>query len=140
FRLAGNTEAFLAELQPVVPKIMRLDQQLKNASEAISAAEFHDRLKAFDQTLSELMATLESQSAALGTVSGSAAFVLSDTYGFPIDLTELMARERGMIVDIPRYKELMEQQRKRSQQSRVRHVVKLSEVEAKEATRFVGFD
>ena len=58
-------------------------------------------------------------------MSGSAAFVLSDTYGFPIDLTELMARERGMIVDIPRYKELMEQQRKRSQQSRVRHVVNL---------------
>ncbi len=42
-------------------------------------------------------------------VSASAAFQLHDTYGFPIDLTRIMAEERGMTVDIAGYEKLMEQ-------------------------------
>ncbi len=45
---------------------------------------------------------------------GEDAFKLSDTYGFPLDLTELMANERGLKVDVVRYTELMEEQRARS--------------------------
>ncbi len=44
-------------------------------------------------------------------VSGPGAFTLHDTYGFPIDLTEQMARERGLTVDIGEYERLMEQAR-----------------------------
>ncbi len=39
------------------------------------------------------------------------AFKLHDTYGFPIDLTRIMAEERGMTVDIAGYEKLMEQAR-----------------------------
>ena len=45
------------------------------------------------------------------TVSGEDAFKLYDTYGFPLDLTELMARERGLTVDKEGFKKLMEEQR-----------------------------
>jgi alanyl-tRNA synthetase len=53
-----------------------------------------------------------------GTISGEDAFKLYDTYGFPIDLTELMARERGYTVDILGFEAALETQRKRSQDER----------------------
>jgi alanyl-tRNA synthetase len=53
-----------------------------------------------------------------GTISGEDAFKLYDTYGFPIDLTELMARERGYTVDITGFEAALETQRKRSQDER----------------------
>jgi alanyl-tRNA synthetase len=43
------------------------------------------------------------------TLPGASAFKLHDTYGFPIDLTRIMAEERGMSVDIAGYEKLMEQ-------------------------------
>ncbi len=53
-----------------------------------------------------------------GTISGDDAFRLYDTFGFPIDLTELMARERGYSVDITGFEASLDQQRKRSQDER----------------------
>jgi alanyl-tRNA synthetase len=49
-----------------------------------------------------------------GLLPGEFAFLLHDTFGFPIDLTQLMARERGFSVDMARYSELMEQQKKKA--------------------------
>ncbi|MHC5060459.1 MAG: alanine--tRNA ligase [Planctomycetota bacterium] len=49
-----------------------------------------------------------------GTVGGEDAFRLYDTYGFPLDLTELMARERGLKVDTNLFDKLMEDQRARA--------------------------
>jgi alanyl-tRNA synthetase len=53
-----------------------------------------------------------------GTISGEDAFKLYDTYGFPIDLTDLMARERGYTVDIAGFEASLDTQRKRSQDER----------------------
>ncbi len=50
-------------------------------------------------------------------VSGASAFELHDTYGFPIDLTEVMAKEKGLIVDRDGYEKLMDEARQRSRQS-----------------------
>ncbi len=47
-------------------------------------------------------------------VSGSFAFKLNDTYGFPIDLTSLMARESGWTVDAKGFEEELQQQKNRS--------------------------
>ncbi len=48
------------------------------------------------------------------TITGADAFKLHDTYGFPIDLTRVMAQERGMTVDLQAYDTLMDEARKRS--------------------------
>ncbi len=52
------------------------------------------------------------------TIAGDDAFKLYDTYGFPIDLTELMARERGYTVDIPGFERALEGQRQQSKDER----------------------
>ncbi len=53
-----------------------------------------------------------------GTISGEDAFRLYDTFGFPIDLTELMARERNYTVDIPGFERALEGQRNQSKEER----------------------
>ena len=52
-----------------------------------------------------------------GRVPGEIVFLLHDTYGFPVDLTQLMAREKGLLVhdeDLARYEELMQMQKERA--------------------------
>ncbi len=60
----------------------------------------------------------QGSSALRGEISGEDAFRLYDTYGFPIDLTELMARERGYRVDIVGFEAALERQRTQSQEER----------------------
>ncbi len=48
------------------------------------------------------------------TISGEDAFKLYDTYGFPVDLTQIMAEERGLTVDIEGFERCMEEQKQRS--------------------------
>jgi alanyl-tRNA synthetase len=71
---------------------------------------------------------------------GSSAFLLYDTYGFPLDLTELMARERGLTVDVAGFNKLMDEQKARARAAQKKQVIKLSEVETTTPTKFVGFD
>jgi alanyl-tRNA synthetase len=55
-----------------------------------------------------------------GTIPGAAAFKLYDTFGFPVDLTELMARERGYEVDLEGFEQALEAQRARSRADRAK--------------------
>jgi alanyl-tRNA synthetase len=77
---------------------------------------------------------------ALALLSSDFAFVLYDTYGFPIDLTELMARERGFSVNIEGYSKLMNEQRERARKAQKKQVIELSQLETNSPTRFVGYD
>ena len=72
---------------------------------------------------------------------GSAAFKLYDTYGFPLDLTELMARERGLTVDVAGFEKLMEQQRERARRAQKKEKISVEEGELTvEPTKFLGYD
>jgi alanyl-tRNA synthetase len=59
--------------------------------------------------LTQAIDILQKAGRPLGQISASDAFKLHDTYGFPIDLTRIMAEERGMSVDLDGYETLMEQ-------------------------------
>jgi alanyl-tRNA synthetase/REP element-mobilizing transposase RayT len=78
--------------------------------------------------------------AASTTISGDFAFKLYDTYGFPLDLTELMARERGLTVDTAGFEKLMEEQRARARAAQKKEVISLSQIETTTPTKFVGFE
>jgi len=71
---------------------------------------------------------------------GGFAFTLYDTYGFPLDLTELMARERGLTVDKEGFEKLMEEQRARARAAQKKEVISLSQIETTTPTKFVGYD
>ncbi len=76
-------------------------------------------------------------------ISGNAAFQLYDTYGFPLDLTELMARERGLAVDVAGFEKLMEQQRQRAREDhgKKKSVVTVATEDLHvEPTKFLGYD
>jgi alanyl-tRNA synthetase len=75
-----------------------------------------------------------------GNVSSDFAFKLYDTYGFPLDLTELMARERGLKVDTAGFEKLMEEQRNRARSAQKREVISLSQIETTTPTKFVGYE
>ena len=66
------------------------------------------------------------------------AFRLYDTYGFPVDLTEVLVRERGLTLDLETVEKMMEEQRERSRAAQEKEVV--TTVEESVPTEFIGFD
>ncbi len=83
----------------------------------------------------------------LKTIPGAVAFKLYDTYGFPLDLSEVKARELRMSVDVSEFERLMEQQRSRARASQKKQVIELEgslamhgNLSAQRSTRFLGYD
>jgi alanyl-tRNA synthetase len=78
-----------------------------------------------------------------GIFPGSEAFKLSDTYGFPLDLTELMARERGMTVDVAEFDRLMAEQKAKGKAAQKKDIITVegaADLEKLPPTKFYGFD
>jgi alanyl-tRNA synthetase len=73
-------------------------------------------------------------------LSGAFAFELSDTYGFPIDLTELMAREKGWTVDIEGYNQALQGQKLRSRAATAVSAGDWVVLRGGDNTEFVGYD
>ena len=113
---------FFASLVPVVvetfgefyPELKAaqstINEIIQEEEEAFSSM-LERGIKYFDEMQQELQATGET------VVSGSKAFYLYDTLGFPVDLTELMAQEAGMTLDVKGFELEMEQQKNRSRQA-----------------------
>ncbi len=75
---------------------------------------------------------------------GDEAFKLYDTYGFPLDLTELMARERGLTVEVAEFNRLMEEQKARGKAAQKKEVIEVvktgNDPRNVPKSKFVGFD
>src|SRR5262245_43047533 len=110
----GLETPFLARLADVVI------EEMGSAYPELEAHrhEIHRVLSAEEERFSETLARglrLFEEVAGSGNISGDDAFRLHDTYGFPLELTQELGRERGLAVDEDRFHELMAEQRKRSQ-------------------------
>ena len=100
---------------------------------------------AFLRTLSTGISLLEgvmskARSAGSDTIGGSDAFLLYDTYGFPIDLTELIASEGGMKVDTDAFAVELQRQKERSRNAAAVDTDDWVELLPIAESRFVGYD
>ncbi len=86
-----------------------LDDQQEYVMSVIRSEE-----QSFLDTLGQGIELFNEMAEGASTISGESAFKLHDTYGFPIDLTQLMARERGLKVDFQGFKKEMQQQKERA--------------------------
>ncbi|MCV6614620.1 MAG: alanine--tRNA ligase, partial [Cellvibrionaceae bacterium] len=101
-------QALADQMGAAYPELIKLQAQI----EKVLLAEEQQ----FEKTLDKGMAVLEQELAQLSgkELPGSLVFTLYDTYGFPIDLTNDIARERELSIDLDGYEKLMEQQRQRA--------------------------
>ncbi|WP_372808938.1 alanine--tRNA ligase [Pontiella sp.] len=132
YKLADTVVASFGEAFPELAKNHgRISKTLKAEEESFN--------RTLDKGL-EVFGSIETQD---GQIAGADAFKLYDTFGFPFDLTELMARERGLTVDTEGFEKLMNEQRERA---RADHASKKSVVLAEDgsldvdATPFVGYE
>ncbi|MFR9580732.1 MAG: alanine--tRNA ligase, partial [Rikenellaceae bacterium] len=75
-----------------------------------------------------------------GKISGNDAFLLYDTYGFPIDLTELIAKEQGVEVDLVAFEAELQKQKERSRNAAQVDAEDWQELMAIKQSEFVGYD
>ncbi len=149
-RALGFHEPFFFKLVDVVAKTMgdvfpevrarqsRIGKTIRSEEEAFNKTldeglTMFDRAMRFDIEMTKAGVPRE--------ISGQIAFKLYDTYGFPLDLTELMARERGLTVDVAGFERLMEEQRERARKAQKKEEISIEEGELKAApTKFLGYD
>ena len=75
-----------------------------------------------------------------GKIAGKDAFELYDTFGFPIDLTDLIAREQGVEVDLEGFEKELQAQKERSRNAAAQDIDDWQEVRSIEQSEFIGYD
>ena len=75
-----------------------------------------------------------------GVIAGKDAFELYDTFGFPIDLTELIAREQGVTVDLEGFEKELQAQKERSRNAAAQDIDDWQELRQVAQCEFVGYD
>ena len=117
YTFLGFTEPFLCRLIPQLVADMGEAYPELKAQQALIQNVIKEEENAFLRTLDRGIRMLEDnmqRNAATKMVSGVDAFVLYDTYGFPIDLTELIAAEKGYKVDLENFNIELQKQKERA--------------------------
>jgi len=133
-------EPFLNQLVPL------LAEQFKGVfDELVAQQDFVQKVVleeevSFLRTLSAGIQRFEKYQAINSLVEGSFAFELSDTFGFPIDLTELMAREKGWLVDLEAYEQALKKQKDDSRAATAIDTGDWVIVNTDDQSEFVGYD
>jgi alanyl-tRNA synthetase len=132
----GLESPFLARLaEVVIEQTGEAYPELREHKDEIRAV-LEGEEERFSETLARGLKLFE-EIAADGEISGDEAFRLHDTYGFPLELTQELARERGLPVDEDGFRELMEQQRARSRKTSAEVEVR---VKGDAQSEFVGYE
>ena len=139
-RTLGFTGPFLHKLTPVLASVMGDAFPEIRAKESLITETLRREEEAFHKTLDKGLALFEMEAAKGKGISGEVAFRLYDEQGFPLDLTELLARERGLPVDHEGFEKLMQQQRERARAAQKKEIISVSSLETTTPTTFSGFD
>ena len=143
YTFLGFNEPFLCRLVPQLVEDMggaypELRSQQKLIESVIREEEF-----AFLRTLDRgirLMDDYLEKAAGTKLISGKDAFILYDTYGFPIDLTELIASENGYKVDLDEFNAELLKQKERARQATSNEFGDWIQYHNGEAVEFLGYD
>ncbi len=141
---------FLDMSEPLLYRLVpTLVEQMGNAFPELKSQQtliekvIKEEEEAFLRTLEKgikLLDTLIEKSKESKSISGADAFVLYDTFGFPIDLTELIAKEHGYIVDLKGFEEELRQQKERSRNATAKEEGDWVEIAPYQATVFTGYE
>jgi alanyl-tRNA synthetase len=140
----GLHPGFFGELvDPLVKKLGEVFPELRSQHSMIYKV-ISSEEESFERTLDRGLQELEGYFKAAESkkeLSGVQAFKLYDTYGFPLDLTQIIADERGFKVDQVAFNSAMEEQRTRARAAQQKSVIRLSKRHnAAVASKFLGYD
>ena len=140
-KLGANAPFFAALVPELVAQMGEAYPQLVAQQSAISAA-LQAEEEQFARTLDNGMAILEESLQTIDdqTIPGDVIFKLYDTYGFPVDLTNDIARERGLTLDLDGYEAAMAAQRQRSQDHAGFKVDYSQSLKVEGETDFLGYE
>jgi alanyl-tRNA synthetase len=150
----GIREPFLHEVALEVVSLMGEQYPELTRRRDLIANVTRQEEERFRETIERGLKILEEEIEAMRTagstvIRGDTAFKLYDTYGFPLDLTQVIASERGLGVDVAAYEKALEEQRARSEGSKVgeaavehvwREVSGAVEKRAAGGVKFVGYE
>ena len=124
YTFLGHRQAFMYRLMPVLCEVMGGAYPELTAQKSLIEKVMKEEEEAFLRTLETGIKLLEKSlpptpSKGGGVLSGKLAFTLYDTYGFPLDLTELILREHEMTVDIDEFHAEMQKQKDRARNAAV---------------------
>ncbi|HEX3345131.1 MAG TPA: alanine--tRNA ligase, partial [Polyangiaceae bacterium] len=150
----GIREPFLHEVALEVVRLMGdAYPELVTRREVIASvsqqeeARFRETIERGLKMLDEEVDAMRARGATV--IRGETAFKLYDTFGFPLDLTQVIAQERSLTVDEPGYEKALEEQRARSDGSKVgeaavdhvwREVLEAAQKSAPAGTTFTGYE
>lgn len=137
----SSQQTFLPELvDTLVEEFGAVFPELKKRSAAIKE-NLQREEGSFNETLDRGLAMFEQEIAdGKQPLCGEFAFKLYDTFGFPIDLTQLLCAERGLKVDMTTFEQHMEAQRERARSARTQQLVRAADIATEASTAFTGFD
>lgn len=142
YKINSNADAVLSvHVDDLAENLKATYPELINQSEIIKSS-LIDEEKQFIVTLRQGMNILEEELKNIreDKISGDLAFMLYDTYGFPLDMTLDLARERKLVVDVEKYDELMSEQRQRAKDSNNFDALVPSSINIEKATDFIGYE
>ena len=140
-KLGANPSFFSALLPALLAQMGEAYPQLTERQTVITDA-LRSEEEQFARTLDNGMAILEEALADIedAVIPGAVIFKLYDTYGFPVDLTNDIARERGLSLDLEGYEAAMAAQRQRSQEHAGFKVDYSQSFNIEGETEFAGYD
>ena len=141
-KLGLKTGFFEQLVAPVVESLGDVFHELKQQQDIIRRV-IRSEEESFGRTIERGLAIFNKAATGAKLIAGADAFELYDTYGFPLDMTQLLATERGLTVDTAEFENLMEQQRERGKASTKKVIVVAAtegETVDQKPTTFTGYD
>ena len=136
----GFNEPFMSKLVPVLAdQFADVFPELKAQQDFVTRV-VEEEEKSFLRTLETGIRRFEAINPENGIISGDVVFELSDTFGFPVDLTALLAKEKGLKIDEEGFQKALLEQKTRSRQDSAKEATDWVELNEGSDFEFVGYD